>query len=291
RCYSCHSASKQKGKLRLDGKNFIEKGGESGHIIEAGVADSSAMFSRLMLSLEDEDHMPPNEKPQPSSSEIALIQAWINEGADFEMKVSECKSAEKVKGYFISVVDQSHKEKLTPDEVVDPADAALVAALAKNGIIVLPVSKQSNYLSVSFVNKRSVAVEDLRALLPLKKQIIWLDLSRTTVSDMEIADIAQLTTLRRLNLEFTALSDAGLQPIASLPNLSYLNLVGTKITDKGLMQLSGLKNLQDLFVYQTSVTNAGIKSYLALAPKISIDSGRYHLPKLLTDSVVTKYNP
>ena len=76
---------------------------------------------RLMLSLEDEDHMPPNEKPQPSSSEIALIQAWINEGAKFELKVSECSNAEKIKGYFTSVVEQSHKEKLIPEEEVETA--------------------------------------------------------------------------------------------------------------------------------------------------------------------------
>ena len=75
RCYSCHSTRRQKGDLRLDGIDVIRRGGENGSIIEAGIPDSSALFVRLMLPLEHDDHMPPNEKPQPSSAEIALIQS------------------------------------------------------------------------------------------------------------------------------------------------------------------------------------------------------------------------
>ncbi len=86
RCYSCHSSRKQKGELRLDEIAFIKQGGKHGAIIEAGVPDSSQLYHRLMLPLEDEHHMPPNEKPQPSSSEIALVQVWIEDGANFEKK-------------------------------------------------------------------------------------------------------------------------------------------------------------------------------------------------------------
>ena len=291
RCYSCHSASKQKGKLRLDGVSFIERGGEDGPIIEAGRADSSEIFIRLMLSLEDEDHMPPNEKPQPSSSEIALVQAWINEGANFEKKIAECSSAEKIKGYFTSVVEQSHKEKLIPEEEVETADEVAIAGLSKNGILVIPVSRESNYLSVSFVNKRTASTVDIQSLLPLKKQIIWLDLARTTLSDSSISSIGQLSSLRRLSLEFTPISDQALQSISPLANLRYLNLVGTKITDEGLKQIAKLKNLENLFVYQTRLTEEGIKTYLTAAPNVSIDTGRYQLPKMLTDSVITKFIP
>ena len=125
----------------------------------------------------------------------------------------------------------------------------------------------------------------------MKKQIVWLDLARTTVSDSNVGSIAQLTALRRLSLEFTSVSDKGLQSISSLSNLRYLNLVGTKITDEGLKQIAGLKNLEDLFVYQTAVTDEGIKNYLTAAPNVSIDTGGYQLPKMLTDSVVTKFQP
>jgi hypothetical protein len=235
--------------------------------------------------------MPPNEKPQPSSSEIALIQAWINEGAKFELKISECSNAEKIKGYFTSVVEQSRKEKLIPEEDVEAPDEKTLADLSKNGVLVIPVSRESNYVSASFVNKRTVSASDIQSLLRLKKQIVWLDLGRTTVSDSIVGSIAQLTTLRRLSLEFTSVSDKGLQSISSLSNIRYLNLVGTKITDEGLKQIAKLKNLESLFVYQTAVTDEGIKSYLTAAPEVGIDTGRYQLPKMLTDSVITKFQP
>jgi hypothetical protein len=70
--------------------------------------------------------------------------------------------------------------------------------------------------------------------------------------------------------------------------LRYINCVGTKITDEGLEQLAALKNLERVFVYQTQVTSAGVKKYLAIAPEVSVDTGRYQLPKLLTDSVISK---
>lgn len=291
RCYACHSSRRQKGDLRLDGIEFIRQGGENGPVIEAGRADSSELFSRMMLSLEDEDHMPPNEKPQPSSSEIALIQSWINDGADFEIKVSQTGNAEKIRVYFTSVVEQLNKKQLIPDDDIEPGDEVAIATLSKNGIIVLPVSKESNYLSVSFVNKRSVSAEDIQSLLPLKKQIVWLDLSRTTVSDSEISGITPLSSVRRLNLEFTSVSDKGLTPISSLSNLRYLNLVGTKISDQGLMQMAELKNLEELFIYQTAVTEVGIEKFSTAVPHVAVDSGGYKLPKMLTDSVVTKFIP
>lgn len=291
RCYSCHSSRKQKGDLRLDGIAFIERGGENGSIIESGIPDSSSLYHRLMLPLEDEDHMPPNEKPQPSSAEIALIQAWINEGANFEIKISECAATEKIKGYFNSLVDQSQREKLIPDEEVTEADEKVLADLMGAGIIALPVSKESNYLSISFVNKRSVSAADLQLLLQLKKQIVWIDLARTTVSDPELNSIAQLPSLRRLNLEYTSITDKGLMALSPLANLHFLNLMGTKITDEGLKHIVAMKNLRSLFIYQTAVTDVEVEKFTKEAPQVQVDTGGYQLPKMLTDSIITKFNP
>lgn len=291
RCYSCHSSRKQKGELRLDGISFIEKGGEHGAILERGNSDSSSIFQRLMLSLEDDDHMPPNEKPQPSSSEIAMIQAWIDEGADFEMKISACKDSDKVKRYFSSLVMQSKKEALIPEDEVEQPDGKAFAALNEKGIITLPVSHESNYLSVSFVNRRALAPGDLQLLLPLKKQIVWLNLSRTTIADSSLNIIAGLSALRRLNLEFTSITDKGIHALSPLAELRYLNMVGTKITDESMGHLSELQKLEDLFIYQTDVTLSAIQKFKTAKPGVKIDTGGYALPKIITDSIVTRFKP
>ena len=291
RCYSCHSASKQKGDLRLDNIEDIKRGGENGPIIEAGIPDSSSLFVRLMLPLEHDDHMPPNEKPQPSSAEIALIQSWIKTGADFEVKVSDTREHAKIKTYFASLLDQANKEQLIPDKAVDPADKNAVADLEKAGVIVLPVATESNYLSVSFVNKRAVSDKELSLVSSLKPQVIWLDLSRTTIADQQLPLIGELGRLRRLNLQYTPVSDEGLASLSPLGELQYLNLAGTRVSDKGLIHISKLKGLRQLFVYQTDVSASGIQGAITALPDVEIDTGGYVLPKLITDSVIVEFDP
>jgi hypothetical protein len=81
RCVSCHGPEKQKGKLRLDSFANLRRGGEVGPALVPGNAAESLMIRRLLLPPEDEDHMPPDGKPQPTQSEIDLLQWWIKTGA------------------------------------------------------------------------------------------------------------------------------------------------------------------------------------------------------------------
>ncbi len=81
RCWTCHSASKQKAKLRLDSLERMLAGGETGPALVVGNASESLMIHRLLLPLDDDDHMPPSGKPQPTAAEISLLQWWINAGA------------------------------------------------------------------------------------------------------------------------------------------------------------------------------------------------------------------
>lgn len=291
RCYSCHSARRQKGDLRLDEIELINRGGEDGPIIRAGLPDSSSLFVRLMLPLDHDDHMPPNEKPQPSSAEIALIQSWIKAGADYDVKVLAIRERDKVKTYFTSIVEQAKKEKVLPDEEVHPGDEKVIAELKSAGAIVLPVAEGSNYLSISFVNARSISDKVLSLLEGLKAQVIWLDLARTTIADQQMPVVGELTTLRRLNLQGTSVTDKGVAAISSLPGLQYLNLAGTHISDNGLKHLSTVKSLRTLFVYQTDITKAGIRETQVLLPDVKIDTGGYALPRLLTDSVIVEFDP
>ncbi|HEX6846499.1 MAG TPA: c-type cytochrome domain-containing protein, partial [Chitinophagaceae bacterium] len=81
KCYSCHNKSKKKGGLRLDEPSLILKGGKDGEVIKPGNVEESEMIRRLLLPRNDEDHMPPKEKPQLKDNEIALLHWWIATGA------------------------------------------------------------------------------------------------------------------------------------------------------------------------------------------------------------------
>src|SRR5690606_25357251 len=79
-CYSCHSAEKVKGELRLDERKFVFAGGESGPIIVPGDPLESDMVRRISLSKNHDDVMPSKGKLL-SDEEIALISFWVEKGA------------------------------------------------------------------------------------------------------------------------------------------------------------------------------------------------------------------
>jgi hypothetical protein len=110
----------------------------------------------------------------------------------------------------------------------------------------------------------------------------------TNTDDSDMVVIAQLKNLMFLNLEHTSITDKGLREIQSLKNLNYLNLVGTKITSNGILQLKDLKSLQYLYLYQTNVRKADWKILQGAFPKTQIDSGGYQVPLLQTDTIVVK---
>src|SRR6185436_1916451 len=129
KCYSCHGPNKQKGKLRMDDEQMLMKGGKDGKVIEPGNADKSEMIKRLLLPVDNEDHMPPKEKPQPSESQIALLQWWIAQGAEFGEKVKDISQPEKIGRLLLALQKPIITEKAAmdiPDNVVEKADGSVI---------------------------------------------------------------------------------------------------------------------------------------------------------------------
>ena len=75
-CYACHGDEKQKGGLRLDSREAILTGGESGAAIVAGNSVDSLLLQAVRYeSLE----MPPGNKLPDES--ISVLEAWVRRGA------------------------------------------------------------------------------------------------------------------------------------------------------------------------------------------------------------------
>jgi hypothetical protein len=81
RCAACHGPEKQKAELRVDSLEALLKGGKDGPVIVPGKAKDSRLIQRLLLPLLDEDHMPPEGKPQPTPGELTVLEWWIESGA------------------------------------------------------------------------------------------------------------------------------------------------------------------------------------------------------------------
>jgi len=282
RCYSCHGADKQKGKLRLDTRAFMLKGGEDGKAVVPGSAEESELIKRLLLPLSAEDHMPPKEKPQLTAEEIELLSWWILQGADFDQKIKDLKQPGKIKQTLLSFQSGAIKKMELPDEVpaveVSKADAEIIADLKKKGVVVIPVTGASNYLSVSFVTAKANP-ETLKLLSGLKKQLIWLNLANTAFDDEGIKILSGLTSLIRLSLNRTAVTDKGLQQIKALKHLQYLSLVGTKITAAGVEQLKALVELRSVYLYQSAVEKKDHERLKKIFNKVNMDFGGYIVPE------------
>jgi uncharacterized membrane protein/mono/diheme cytochrome c family protein len=110
RCVSCHGSSKQKGELRLDDKDQILKGGESGKILTAGNPKESKLYTYLLLPEGDDKHMPPKGKVQLTIEQIKLIGWWIEQGSSFDKKVAQHKLPDSIK-IALSKFSSSEGEK------------------------------------------------------------------------------------------------------------------------------------------------------------------------------------
>jgi uncharacterized membrane protein len=294
KCYSCHNANKKKGGLRMDKPDLLMKGGKNGEIIIAGNAAESEMIKRLLLPREDDDHMPPKEKPQPTEQEIALLHWWISSGAPLDKKVKDLAQPEKIKPILTALQNEPEEiiiQSEIPEAPVEPADQAAVQKLRATGAVVLPVAQNSNYLMANFITAKQVTDTVMQLLLPLKKQLVWLKLGGTKIGDSALRLISQCNKIMRLQLEHTAISDSGLAALSALKDLRYLNLVGTKVTTRGLQQLKDLKELQAIYLYQTQVAKADWPALEKLFPETHIDSGGYQVPILETDTTEVKYKP
>ncbi len=85
KCYSCHGAEKQKGKFRLDQREPLLKGGDSGEtaLVPGDIQKSQIMY-HLLLPRDHDDAMPPKGKEPLTPAEVVAVARWIQGGAKFE---------------------------------------------------------------------------------------------------------------------------------------------------------------------------------------------------------------
>ena len=300
KCYNCHSVLKKKGGLRLDTEEFIKEGGKNGSILTVGNPENSPLYANLILPEEDDDHMPPQGKPQLTEQEIAIIHAWIKKGAPFsevtETILANVKSTntpqimnisdpKPIKNVVAVAPKPNNTEGMQNTEAkilstkTEAANPALLSKLKQQNIIISDFGEGSNYLMANFVNVKNYNSNLIVDLKGIDKQLVRLKLSNLPVSDNDLNKLATFKNLTRLNLDKTAVTDAGLASLKSLPNLEQLNLYGTNITDKGLVSITQCPNLKIIYLWQTKVTAAGVEQLKKALPNLQIEMGGFKFPK------------
>src|SRR5438552_4250153 len=90
-CYACHGPDKQRSGLRLDTAAAALKGGDSGPVIVPGKSAASKLI-KAVAGLDDVKPMPP-KGDRLSAQEIAVLRAWIDQGAKAPNSEAAAKSA------------------------------------------------------------------------------------------------------------------------------------------------------------------------------------------------------
>ena len=81
-CVDCHGEKKQKGDMRVDSREALLKGGESGKssVVE-GSPEKSDLIKMIDRTFSDEDlHMPPKVDKKLSPEQVKIIEEWIKMG-------------------------------------------------------------------------------------------------------------------------------------------------------------------------------------------------------------------
>ncbi len=300
KCFSCHSATKKKGGLRLDTEEFILSGGKNGAVLTAGNPENSSIYLSMLLPEDDDNHMPPKGKPQLTPQEIAFFHQWIKQGASFreETKIFLDSQEEKLEVTENKPVHVSASKSVVSPAIVQDVEGSilknkmeavpplLLNQLKLQNIIVSNFGTNSNYLMVNFVNVKDYRSSLIDDVLKLGDNVVRLRLSQQPVSDSDIKKLSGLKNITRLNLEKTAITDLALKYLKDLPNLEQINLYGTNITDNGLLELANCVHLKMIFLWQTKTTTKGIEQLKRSLPKVQVELGGAQFVK--PDTIKTK---
>jgi hypothetical protein len=131
-CYSCHGAQKSNGQLRLDSKAGALLGGISGKVIDPGNSKQSLLIQRLLGQLEM-PRMPLAGEPL-SQQQIALISAWIDQGARWPDAPGAPEAGSQKHWAYIKPVRPQPPVVKNMSRVRNPIDNFVLARLEKEGL-------------------------------------------------------------------------------------------------------------------------------------------------------------
>lgn len=280
RCVQCHKEGKSKGKLRMDTYELLVKGGSEGPGLVPGKSAESLIITRVELPMDDEEHMPPEGKPDIEDSEVAIVKWWIDNGADPTKVLAD---------YVVPAPIQEAISKLEPKAQVAVADTAAhpvhagpddalkakVSSLSKDfpGAVAFE-SQQSALITFTAVSLRG-SLDDavFKKLEPVISQMVTIDLSATKVTDQAVAQLESAKSLKQIRLAETEITNASIDTLVKIPSLESINLYGTKVTDEGVSKLSEMPNLKRLYLWRTAVTPETIKMLKEKLPSCEIVTG------------------
>ena len=281
KCISCHNSKKAKGELVMESFAALIKGGKNGVLWDSSQKGFGLLMSRVHLPLENKKHMPPTGKPQLTDEEAAIIYQWIKSGASATAKVAALPQTDSLRIFAAALFNTIETDEYS----FKPAAESKLKALHNNYRLVTPLALGSPALGVEFFGAAQFKAAQLKELLPVKEQVVSLNLNKMPVTDADLAIIAQFTNLRKLNLSFTNIKGSGLSALNSLKELKQLSLSGTGVTAANLNALTSLPKLTQLYIWTTPAQSQPLAALQKQLKNTRIETG------FTGDTVIIKLNP
>ena len=149
RCFRCHGATKQEGRLRLDTAAAIRVGGENGAAIVAGKSEASLLLKRVR-AVDDSERMPP-EGDRLSAEQIELLKRWIESGAAAPADEAPQKDP-KAHWAFQTPRRTAVPKSEAARASANPIDQFLSATRTAKGLVALPAASKGTLLRRVFVD-------------------------------------------------------------------------------------------------------------------------------------------
>ncbi|CAN5395725.1 chitobiase/beta-hexosaminidase C-terminal domain-containing protein [soil metagenome] len=269
KCMSCHNSKKAKGQLIMETEAMLLKGGKSGSLWDKDETDLGLLLRRVHLPMEQKKHMPPVGKTQLTDFEIEVLTAWIKKGHDFKLRVADLPATDSL--YLLA----STMFSATQPEVYDfaAADEKKVQSLNTENRVVQPLAMESPALAASFYGASLYKPEQLKDLLQVKQQIVSLNLNKIPASDADLKQVAQLTNLRRLNLDFTNVTGAGLNELRGLKHLKQLSIAGVPLKEGDLKVLSAFPELTHVYIWNSGLQPNAVAALQKTMKLVKFETG------------------
>ncbi len=271
RCFSCHGADKKKGGLALNTPEAISRGGDFGPVVTPGNPGASEIVRRLRLDRDDDDHMPPKAKSQPTAAEIKAIEDWIASGASMDVTSTEAP------GSGALVAEDAAKAVVSGAESAKgPAapNAAALGALRDKLAHAAAIAQGSNLLAVDLsVAPGMTEAEAITLLTPLRENIAEFGAARLRVGDNLATLLAKMPNLRKVDLSGTDVTDAGVKALADLPVMEDLVLTRTHLSDGAAVTICSMASLKRVYLWNSGVSVQAAGELRAKRPDLAVDLG------------------
>ena len=134
RCVECHGANKQSGGLRLDTREAVLRGGDSGPALVAGQPDASLLIAAVRRG---EDRQMPPETPL-AKPQVAALEHWVRLGAPWPATSKPLEAVKKLDAARTHWAFQPIVDPQPPLPHKNPIDAFIEAQRSAAGLTASP---------------------------------------------------------------------------------------------------------------------------------------------------------